>query len=369
MKKLILTIALLSLLVIGTSLAQDDTTTSDDGGSTVFFFFGICDTQAVVDLNGFMEQGFDVYVQVFDSVGGAGSPLTPLTRVSVDGDYQVSQVLPYNDGTTLLLGQFASAVFTIARENDSTNIVYTDGIDDVYDTCIEPSFSSTDTFTGGQSTSSTPLVDPVTGEIISTGNVIQTSGIFTPDGGTLNEIFSEPQEAVVQIGARPSDVREEVFDNRVTDPGLIFAECDQFPLADPGIVWDTDNIIIFWSWFAATPELAQQHVNNAQYEVFLSSEYAFRQTFPLVNASQPTLREDGNYYVFYTANLGTGFRSGQYRVDFYLEWDNVIDDGFDLFGPGTVTPFVQSSCTFNVERNPFGIETSQNNPTIPLQQP
>ncbi|MEO1290202.1 MAG: hypothetical protein AAFV93_20825, partial [Chloroflexota bacterium] len=212
MKKLILTIALLSSLVIGTSLAQDDTTTSDDGGSTVFFFFGICDTQAVVDLNGFMESGFDVYVQVFDSVGGAGSPLTPLTRVSVDGDYQVSQVLPYNDGTTLLLGQFASAVFTIARENDSTNIIYTDGIDDVYDTCIEPSFPSTDTFTGGQSTSSTPLVDPVTGEIISTGNVIQTSGIFTPDGGTLNEIFSEPQEAVVQIGARPSDVREEVFD-------------------------------------------------------------------------------------------------------------------------------------------------------------
>ena len=361
-KKLMLVVFTISVLISGSAFAQDSEPTS-----TVFFFFAACESQGVIDFNGTMEAGFDIYVQLFDQVGGGGSPLTPLTRVSVSGDYQVSQVLPYNDGRTLLLGQFASAVITIARETDSSSTIYTDGIDDVRDGCIDPAFGSTDTFIDGQSTGSTPLVDPVTGNIISTGEVIASSGIFTPDGGVLNEVFSFPQEAIVQIGARPSDINDTTFDGRVTDPGLIFAECDQFPLADPGVVWDSDTIIVFWSWFAKTAALAQQHIDNAQYEVFLSSQYANRQPFPFVNVSGPVLREDGNYYVFYTANLGNGFRSGEYRVDYYLTWDTVIDDGFDLFGPGTATEFFISTCTFNVERNPFGVETSQNNPTIPLQ--
>ncbi len=364
-KKLMLIVFAISVLITGSAFAQDD-----EPSSSVFFFFAACETQGVIDFNGTMEAGYDIYVQLFDQVGGGGSPLTALTRVSVSGDYQVSQVLPYNDGQTLLLGQFASAVITIARETDSTSTIYTDGIDDVHDTCIEPAFGFTDSFTDGQSTgnSSTPLVDPVTGNIISTGEIISSSGIFTPDGGLLNEVFSFPQEAIVQIGARPSDITDVTFDGRVTDPGLIFAECDQYPLSDPGVVWDTDNIVVFWSWYASTAALAQQHVNNAEYEIFLTSDYVYRQPFPFVNVSQPVLREDGNYYVFYTANLGDGFRPGRYQIDYYLTWDTVIDDGYDLFGPGTATEFFISTCTFDVEINPLGIKTDLNNPTIPLQQ-
>lgn len=364
MKKLMLALVAIAIMIVGTSFAQDEPS------STVFFFFAACENQAVIDLNGTMESGFDVYVQVFDQVGGAGNPLTALTRVSVSGEYQVSQVLPYNEGQTLLVGQFASAVITIASETNASNVIYTDGIDDVRDTCIEPAFPSTDTFTGEgvSGGGSTPLVDPVTGDIIGTGEVISSSGIFTPDGGVLNEVFSQPQEAVVQIGARPSDINQQNLEGRVTDPGLIFAECDEYPLADPGVVWDIDNITIFWSWFAATPELVQQHIDNAEYEVYLSSPYVNRQPFPNVQVSQIVEREDGNFYVFYVANLGNGFRPGEYRVDYYLTWDAVIDDGYDLFGPGQATEFFLSSCTFDIEINPYGIQTDLNNPTIPLQQ-
>lgn len=362
-KKMILIVIVISTMVTGSSFAQ-----STDPSSNVFFFFAACETQGVIDFNGTMEAGYDIYVQLFDQVSGGGTALSPLTRVSVNGDYQVSQVLSYSEGRTLLLGQFASAVITIAGESNSDNVIYSDGIDDVRDGCIDPAYSSTDTFVDGQSGSSTPLVDPVTGNIIGTGEVIASSGIFTPDGGTLNDVFSAPQEAIVQIGARPSDISDTTFDGRVTDPGLIFAECDQYPLADPGVVWDVDTITVFWSWYAATPELVQQHIDNAQYEVFLSSEYAYRQAFPDVDVSAITEREDGNFYVFYTANLGNGFRSGAYEVDYYLTWDAVIDDGYDLFGPGTATEFFINTCTFDVARNPFGVTTEQNNPTTPLQQ-
>ena len=375
MKKLMLTLCFISLMFVGTSFAQDDTTTTDTtttntNESSVFFFYTPCETEAVFDLNGFATSGVDVYLQVFDQVGGAGNPLTDLIRVSVSGDYEVSQVLPYNDGQTLLLGQFASAVISLASENDPSDIILSFTNDDVLGTCNEPSFPLADS-AGATTTSTgstTPLVDPVTGSIISTGEVISTTSVFAPNGGNLNDVFSAPQEAIVQIGARPSDITDQYYEGRVSNPGLIFAECDAFAGTNPGRVWDVDNLTVFWSWYASTPEQVQDHINNAQYEVFLSSPYANRQTFPNVIVSPITLREDGNYYVFYSANLGDGFRSGQYRVDYYVTWDTIVDDGYALFGPNTQNPFILSTCTFNIENNPFGVETEQNNPTVPLQQ-
>lgn len=366
MKRIMLIAIMMLATLVSASFAQD-TTTSDSGESSVFYFHTPCETEAVFDLNGFAAAGIDVYLQVFDQAGGAGNPLTDLIRVPVSGDYEVSQVLTYNNGQTLLLGQFASAVISLASENDPSNIILTFTDDEVLGNCNEPSFPLADSVGTSSTGSSTPLVDPETGEILTTGEVIASSGIYTPDGGTLNDVFALPQEAVVQIGARASDVEDQSFAGRVSDPGLIFAECDRFPLADPGVVWDIDTVTVFWSWFAATPELVQQHINNAQYEVFLSSDYVYRQPFPNVVVSDITLREDGNYWVFYSANLGNGFRPGDYRVDYYVTWDTVIDDGFDLFGPGTATEFILSTCTFDVEINPFGVDVERDNPTVPLQ--
>ncbi|MEL7433748.1 MAG: hypothetical protein AAFN11_07360, partial [Chloroflexota bacterium] len=363
---------MVSALLVGTTAAQTTTTVDNSPDSSVFYLFAACETEAVVDFNGTMESGFDLYIQVFDQIGAAGGTLVPLTRVSVSGEYQVSQRLTYADGRTLLLGQFASAEISIASENDPTNVIYSEIVDDVRDGCIEPAFGTTDTFgvDGVSEGSTTPLIDPITGNVIESSDdiVINSSGIYTPDGGTLNDEVVRP-EALVQIGARPSEVAAVLnAEDRKSDPGLIFAECNQFPLADPGTVWDTDTIVIFWSWFASTPELVQDHIDNANYEVFLSSEYVFRQPFPNVVVSPITEREDGNFWVFYTANLGDGFRPGEYNVSFYVDWDVAISDGFENFGPDTANEFFLSGCTFDIEINPFDIVTDLNNPTIPLQQ-
>jgi hypothetical protein len=370
-KRLLFIFCLVSLLFVGNVLADDEPVTAPASTgaspSNVSYFFVACESQAVLDFTGTMQVGYDLYVQVFDQLGGNGEPLTNLLRISVSNDYQVSQVLPYNNGRTLLLGQFASAEIRMARENDPDSSIFVGTIDDTQNDCAEPSYPSSDLFDTGLGTSSTVLIDPLTGEIIQ-GAVISSANIFTPDGGVLNEIYgTAAQEAIVQIGARPSDVQDQQVQGRTSDAGLIFAECDNYPLSDPGRLFDSDTLVIFWSWFASTPQEAQEHIAHAQYEVYLSSDYAFRQTFPLVSTSEITLREDGNYYVFYVANLGTGFRSGDYKIDFYLTWDEAISDGYDDFGPDTDHPSFTSTCTFEVERNPWGVETEQNNPTTPLQ--
>lgn len=363
MKKLMLLMLIILSLVATGVMAQTEEPTS-----SVSFFFAACETQGVIDLNGTMETGYDVYVQLFDQLGGQGQPLSGLIRVSVDGSYQVSATVPFTSGRSLLLGQFASAKISIARESDSSVSQYSGTIDDVQDGCVEPAYGAADT-DGVGGGSSTPLIDPVTGQVIAQGELVSSANIFTPDGGVLNDVYSFPQEATVQIGARPSEVQSRrQISGRSSDAGLIFAECDQYPLAEPGRLFDTDNLTIFWSWYAKTPAQVQDHINNAQYEVFLTSDYAFRQTFPNVQVSQIVRREDGNYYVFYTANLGDGFRPGDYKVDFYLTWDETISDGYASFGPNTANPSFTSSCSFNVELNPFGVRTTLDNPTVPLQR-
>jgi hypothetical protein len=366
LKKAMLLGLLLSLIIGSSALAQ--TTTPSE--SSVFYFFAACENQAVIDLNGTMEAGDDVYVQVFDQLGGQGQALSSLIRVSVSGDYQVSVVIPFSDGRTLLLGQFASAAIRIASETDAENTEFTGTIDDVQDGCIEPAYGAADTDTaGGGNTSSTPLIDPATGQVIVQGELISSANIFTPGGGVLNDVYSFPQEAIVQVGARPSEVQSnQQITGRSTDAGLIFAECDQYPRANPGRLFDTDNLTVFWSWYASTAALAQEHLDTAQYEVFLSSPYAFRQTFPNVVVSPIVEREDGNFYVFYTANLGDGFRPGDYKIDFYLSWSRAISDGYADFGPETATPSITSSCSFKLELNPFGTRTPLDNPTVPLQR-
>jgi hypothetical protein len=359
---------LLSLIIGGSALAQTAVPSTSD--SSVFYFFAACENQAVIDLNGTMEAGWDVYVQVFDQLGGQGQALSDLIRVSVSGEYQVSATVPFTNGRTLLLGQFASAVIIIGRETDPETTQFSESIDDVQDGCVEPAFSAADTDSaGGGGNASTPLIDPATGQVIVQGELISSANIFTPDGGVLNDVYSFPQEAIVQIGARPSDVQSnQVIEGRSTDAGLIFAECDQYPRANPGRLFDSDNLVVFWSWFASTAALAQEHIDTAQYEVFLSSPYAFRQTFPNIVVSPITQREDGNFYVFYTANLGNGFRPGDYKIDFYLTWSRAINDGYADFGPETETPSITSSCSFELEINPFGIRTDLDNPTVPLQR-
>ena len=92
----------------------------EDGGftSTVNWLYSACEDRMVVDFSGTMELGYDLYFQAFDAFGGLGEAITGLRRISVNGDYSVSQVIYWLNGQTRPLNTPISVVIRIGREND-----------------------------------------------------------------------------------------------------------------------------------------------------------------------------------------------------------------------------------------------------------
>ena len=340
---LLLAATLLVVLGVGSSAAQTTTTptpaattasgtpqaTSTGPFNTTEGLLVVCADSAILNFSGISLIGWDVYYQIFSGPSGSGTALTNLRQVPVAGEYSVSDRVTYNSGVTLAAGGQASANVSVARENDPTTIDYSFVLTDVQDGCAE----ATDTVATGIDTTS----DGSSG--VSSGVRGVNTSILAPNGGFLNPNLTEEPEVV--IGARLSDrFRSET-------PGLIFAECDAFPLAEPGLVYDTDTVTIFWSWFTKTEELMADHLANAVYSVKLNNA-----DLPMTTLSAPTER-DGNIYVFYTANVGH-LRPGHYEVGYLLTWTNPVNDGFADFGPGTENPRQSNICNFDVLPNPEG---------------
>ncbi|MBZ0287045.1 MAG: hypothetical protein K8I30_05480 [Anaerolineae bacterium] len=297
--------------------------------SNVQIFFVTCDTKAVMNVSGNMDAGSDVYYQIFSGSGGTGTPLTSLRQLVVDGAYAVSEVVNYNSGSTVAAGGTASAKVYISRESGLSSSSTPFVVDDIQDGCNNPQnalVSSTDAGAGVTTTTTT------------TGG----SNILSPFGGVINPGVSVTPQPLVVIGPRTT-----VNPLRSATPGVLFAECDQnLPGAAPGLLYDNDNIVVFWSWFAKTEQQVQDHLAQAQYDISLN-------TAPLqnVNISGITRPNNRNYWVFYTANIGH-LRPGQYGVAMRLTWKQAINDGFDDFGPGTDIEEIFSTCTFQIDRNP-----------------
>ena len=344
MQKLIsLIIILFSISFAMTLTAQEDT----EFTSTINWFYTGCENQMVIDLNGTMQTGYDVYFQAFDGFGGTGNPITGLRRVPVDGDYSVSQVVPWLNGETRVLGTPLSVVIRMARESDPDDTIFQEPSDDFLGECAEPASTLVDG-------------DDLTSGAFNIGDIVSSAGVFTPDGGVLNPVFFTPPEPIVQIGARPSDV---AIPGRTANPGLIFAECRDVPGADPGTIFDTDEIVVFWSWFARTPEQVESHIANSSYVITLNG-----QIFNDVNVSAiKQVAGSRNWWVFYTVNLGDKWQPGTYGINFRLTWVNTITDGFDDYGPGTANELIDSGCVFTVEKNPWGLDVVYQQPSIPLK--
>lgn len=317
--------------------AQDENNYS----STINWYYSACEDRMVVDLHGKMQAGYDVYYQAFDQMGGAGEAITALRRVAVNGQYATSQVVNWLGRQTRALDAPISVVFRIGRENDPDDTIFMEPSDDVLGECEEPGSTLEEEQTMG------------------TGDMIGSSGVYTPAGGMLNPIFYEEPEPLVKIGARASDSEEP---GRAADPGLIYAECADVPGADPGVLYDTDEIRLFWSWFATTEAQVQDHIFNALYNVKLGG-----QAIPDIRVSAITqVPNDPNWWVFYTVNLGDKWEPGAYGVDLNLRWAQPISDGYANFGPGTENELLDSGCLFVIERNPWGIPVIHENPTLPL---
>ncbi|NWG17908.1 MAG: hypothetical protein HXY41_14870 [Chloroflexi bacterium] len=319
MRKFILVavIAVSSILALPVSRAE----------SNVQILFVACENQAVMNFTGNMDAGYDIFYQVFSGAGGTGTALTSLRRVEVNGAYAFSETVAYNTGATVAFGSIASTRVVIALEGNSNSTTYETTVDDIQDGCSSPQNQVGTSVDVGSSVTTTTV----------------TSGILSPFGGVLNPpAASGTPEPIVVIGPRQASF------GRSQTPGVIFAECNQYiDRANPGILYDTDPIVIFWSWYAQTPELVQQHIDNAQYDVSLNG-------VSLQRVSKSAIEQrTRNYWVFYTANLGL-LEPGYYRVIFHLTWAQPISDGYDDFGPGAPTSRVDSTCNFEIKRNPVG---------------
>lgn len=335
-------ILLLFMLAI-TGYAQDD----GEPASTISWFYTACEDRMVIDLSGTIQSGYDVYFQAFDGFGGTGNALTGLRRVAVSGDYSISQVVPWLGGETRVLGTPVSVVIRMARETDPEDTIFNEPSDDFLAACAEPASTLVD----GE--------DLTSGEV-AIGDVISSAGIFTPSGSLLNPVFFSSPEPIVQIGARDSDIK---IPGRTANPGLIFAECSDIAGADPGVLFDTDEIVVYWSWFARTPELVESHIANSSYVITLNG-----QTFNDVNVS-PIQQVSGssNWWVFYTVNLGDAWQPGTYGIQFNLSWVIPINDGYDDYGPGTPNEVLKSGCLFTIQENPYGLEIMYEQPSFPLR--
>ncbi len=331
--KRIVSLVCCALLLSGVSalLAQDTTTTTtNQESSNVTIFFVACETEVVMNLSGTMEPGFDVYYQVFSGAGGTGEAITALRRVAVNGAYAFSERITYSNSFTLGAGATASARVVIARENNPDSTIYETTVNDLQDGCSSPQNPTGSSEDAGSGSGGT-------GEATSS-----SEGILSPFGGVINANFlSSTPEPPVVIGV-PRTV------GRSDTPGVIFAECNMYGnRSAPGILYDTDSITIFWSWYARTEAQVQDHIAKANYDIRFNTV-----PFNYVQVS-PIERRTNNYWVFYYSQLGR-LSPGTYGIEFRLTWDEVTTDGFAEYGPGTDNPEIYSNCTFQIQRNPFG---------------
>lgn len=331
MTRAFISIALLLFLSVCGVVAQNDgdtTAPADTQVSNADFFFVACADQAVVNFSGLMLTNRDIYYQVFAGSGGTGTPLTNLRQVQVDGNFAFSEQIPYINDQTLGAGAGATLRVLIASESSANNPEFESSADDVQDGCASPQNqvgSSVDIGGGEQPQRAVPP--------------IAERRILTPQGTLLNETL-RPEDVVV-VGARPSETY------RAPTAGLIFAECDKFPLATPGIVYNTDPITIYWSWFVESEDFLPQHLENSNYSVKMN-------TAPLENPTTiGPVEIDGLTWFFYTVDIGN-LRPGHYEIEYRLTWDEPISDGFNEFGPGTANEIEASQCNFDVVPNPAG---------------
>lgn len=320
--------------------------TTDTASSNFTLFAVICETQTVLNWGGNLQSGDAVYYQVFSGSQGTGTALTSLRRLSANGQFSFSETVSYNAGGTVAAGSIGSIYVTISRDGSPDNSSFNQYIDDLQDGCAQPQNPpGTSTDTGVTAPGTTPSGTTQSPGTTSAG----TSNILSPFGGVVNPNYVPPDKSLVVIGPR-----EEFILPRQETPGLVFAECQDYPVAEPGIIYDTDDVVIFWSWFAQTEEQVQEHIDNANYSV------TYYQVLPLPNVVRtPIQRIGGNYWVFYYSRLGN-LRPGDYYIDFKLDWDRVITDGFDDYGPATDNPIWPSGCYFEVLPNLEGRSVSHN---------
>lgn len=120
------------------------------------------------------------------------------------------------------------------------------------------------------------------------------------------------------------------------------ANCRQTDTAVPNIRAN-ETVSVWWNWFVARPELMEDHLEHANYEILLDgvllADYERFET--------ALVREGRDWYVYWYYPVGT-LAPGRHEVTYRLTWDEAVNDGYADFGPGTETEFEEGNCVFTV---------------------
>lgn len=103
------------------------------------------------------------------------------------------------------------------------------------------------------------------------------------------------------------------------------------------------TVSIFWSWYTSRPELMEDHLNHATYEVLLDGRVLDHSNFQ----TQMVRESDGNWYVYWYVPVGT-LSVGRHEVTYRVTWDAEVNDGYGRFGPDTNREEETGNCVFEV---------------------
>jgi hypothetical protein len=182
-----------------------------------------------------------------------------------------------------------------------------------------------------------PLCD-LGSQILPTQGPSPTPTLETVNGTPLPFVTPTPSGSITpgtpQVGITPGPNLSDVN---------VLAYCRQRDVRPPRIR-SNQTVSIVWSWFVARPELMEDHLAHAKYEVLLDGRL-------LQNYQQyqtAIRREQGNWYVYWYVPVGT-LPAGRHEVTFRLTWDAPVDDGYNRFGPGTENEVDEGNCVFTVD--------------------
>ncbi len=181
------------------------------------------------------------------------------------------------------------------------------------------------------------------------GQAIPTlAATFTPlPPGFDPEETIIPFESATPAEGEPTSVAAEATPSRDLSDRNILAYCVKDGVRPVSPTTD-ETVSIYWRWWvvASRPELMDDHLDNAYYEVYLDgqllSNWADYQTEMIQDSSN-----SNRWTVFWYVPVGK-LDAGEHTVDFKVTWRAEITDGIDPFGPGTNTPEDTGNCTFTV---------------------
>jgi hypothetical protein len=184
----------------------------------------------------------------------------------------------------------------------------------------------------------TALVSSITGDATARATTAPASGSSGPVGGPTGGPVGGPTPTLAAgAGQRGQTSSQSGVD--------VLAYCDTlaFGLPAPRNLNAGATIDIYWSWYARTRELLQDHIDNVIYDVSIDGT---RLTNWRLYAAQVT-QQEGNWYQYWFVPYGP-LTSGEHVIQYRVTWREAISDGYEDFGPGTSNPQEEGSCTFTV---------------------